>query len=121
TGALYYPGKNVWKPLPTDAAPSARFGHTAVWTGKEMIVWGGNDGTTQAIDGASYNPTTDAWTSDAGPTALIIGREDHSAVWSDTITHPSTIVFGGYGIDAAMMSDFQADGAYYDLTSWGPI
>ena len=26
--------------------PSARYGHTAVWTGSEMIVWGGDDGST---------------------------------------------------------------------------
>ena len=24
--------------------PHARYAHTAVWTGSEMIVWGGDDG-----------------------------------------------------------------------------
>jgi len=28
----------------TIGAPAARTGHTAVWTGSEMIVWGGSDG-----------------------------------------------------------------------------
>ena len=38
-------------------APSARFRHTAVWTGTEMIVWGG-----QLINtGGRYDPATDSW------------------------------------------------------------
>ncbi|MEZ4849594.1 MAG: hypothetical protein R3B93_13440 [Bacteroidia bacterium] len=29
--------------------------HSAVWTGKEMIVWGGDDSGTYYPDGASFN------------------------------------------------------------------
>ncbi len=37
------------------SAPSARSSHTAVWSGTEMIVWGGGEG--QALNtGALYNP-----------------------------------------------------------------
>ena len=32
---------NTWTATSTTNAPTARFGHTAVWTGSEMIVWGG--------------------------------------------------------------------------------
>ena len=32
-------------------APTARSLHTAVWTGTEMIVWGGYDGTTDLTRG----------------------------------------------------------------------
>ena len=32
---------DTWTATTTDNAPSARDGHTAVWTGSEMIVWGG--------------------------------------------------------------------------------
>jgi hypothetical protein len=41
TGARYNPGTNSWMPTATTNAPTARCGHTAVWTGSEMIVWGG--------------------------------------------------------------------------------
>ena len=34
----------VWKATTTVGAPTGRYGHTAVWTGTKMIVWGGNDG-----------------------------------------------------------------------------
>ena len=32
---------DTWTPTTLTNAPAARFGHTAVWTGSEMIVWGG--------------------------------------------------------------------------------
>lgn len=58
SGALYDPVKNVWKTVAVDAkTPSARFGHTAVWTGDKMIVWGGTpDGGTPLGDGAAFDP-----------------------------------------------------------------
>jgi hypothetical protein len=42
-------------------SPSARTGHTAIWTGSEMIVWGGGTGRSFNT-GARYNPSTDSWT-----------------------------------------------------------
>ena len=39
-GGRYNPAANSWTALPTTGAPAARE-HTAVWTGSEMIVWGG--------------------------------------------------------------------------------
>jgi hypothetical protein len=35
-------------------APSARSGHTAVWTGTEMIIWGGNDEGGNTATGGRY-------------------------------------------------------------------
>jgi hypothetical protein len=35
------PTTNTWTATTTGNAPTARVGHTAVWTGSEMIVWGG--------------------------------------------------------------------------------
>ena len=34
---------DTWTATSTTNAPTARIGHTAVWTGSEMIVWGGVD------------------------------------------------------------------------------
>ena len=41
TGGRYNPSTNSWTATSTTNAPSARYAHTAVWTGSEMIVWGG--------------------------------------------------------------------------------
>ncbi|MGH8099933.1 MAG: Kelch repeat-containing protein, partial [Chthoniobacterales bacterium] len=74
----------------TAAPPDARTGHTAIWTGSEMIVWGGRGGNSYFDTGARYNPATDNWTptSEASaPTA----RANHTAVW----TGSEMIVWGG--------------------------
>ena len=41
TGGRYNPGTDSWTATSTTNAPTARHCHTAVWTGSEMIVWGG--------------------------------------------------------------------------------
>jgi N-acetylneuraminic acid mutarotase len=90
-GGRYNPVANVWTTLPTSGAPAARAGHTAVWTGTELIVWGGASNTTFYADGGRYNPTANSWTpvqSNGAPA----GRQYHTAVW----TGSEMIVWGGY-------------------------
>jgi hypothetical protein len=59
-GAIYNPRSNTWRDLA--AAPiSARFNANTVWTGSEMIVWGGTGTSGLLGDGAAYNPTTNTW------------------------------------------------------------
>ena len=41
TGGRYDPGTDSWTATSTTNAPTARYAPTAVWTGSEMIVWGG--------------------------------------------------------------------------------
>src|SRR5438034_9771628 len=45
----------------TTGAPAGRLGHTAVWTGSEMIIWGGIY-SSELNTGGRYNPGTDSWT-----------------------------------------------------------
>ena len=63
TGGRYDPATDSWRPTSTLNAPSARSGHSAVWTGHEMIVWGG--GTLSFVPpfntGGRYDPATDSW------------------------------------------------------------
>ena len=42
-GGRYNPAANTWTAL-APRAPAARNYHTAVWTGSEMIIWGGYNG-----------------------------------------------------------------------------
>ena len=42
TGARYSPSTDSWIPTGAgDGVPYARYSHSAVWTGHEMILWGG--------------------------------------------------------------------------------
>ena len=43
TGATYDPDTDRWTLLPAAGAPAARCQHVAVWTGSEMLLWGGAD------------------------------------------------------------------------------
>src|SRR6266436_7935667 len=54
---------DTWTPTSLTNAPSVRYLHTAVWTGSEMIVWGGTTGVGSYFNtGGRYNPSTDSWT-----------------------------------------------------------
>jgi hypothetical protein len=45
TGAFYEPVGDNWSPISAGAGtPSARALHLSIWTGSEMIVWGGDGG-----------------------------------------------------------------------------
>jgi N-acetylneuraminic acid mutarotase len=40
-GGRYDPAADAWEPVSTQDEPQARYGHTAVWTGRHMLIWGG--------------------------------------------------------------------------------
>jgi hypothetical protein len=83
---------DTWTATSTTNAPDARAGHTAVWTGSEMIVWGGGaSGPTYLNTGGRYNPSTDSWTP-TSTTNAPDARAGHTAVW----TGSEMIVWGGY-------------------------
>jgi hypothetical protein len=88
TGGRYDPALDSWKPTSGAGAPSPRSKTKGVWTGRQMIVWGGG---ANLNTGASYDPSEDVWT----PTTMVgapSGRANHTAVW----TGSEMIVWGGY-------------------------
>ncbi|MDG6028125.1 MAG: hypothetical protein E3K40_15780 [Candidatus Brocadia sp.] len=95
-GGRYDPDKNTWVATPTTGAPLPRALHTAVWTGTEMIVWGGSSSNdtkpiTPLNDGGRYNLTTDTWSA-TNTTGAPLSRSSHTAVW----TGMEMIVWGGF-------------------------
>ncbi len=81
--------EDTWRPTLQLLEP--RYWHTAVWTGSEMIVFGGMSAVGNIYgDGSRYDPATDTWTllpatGSPGP------RQSHAAVWTGT----EMIVWGG--------------------------
>ena len=62
TGGKYNPSTDSWLATTTTTAPAARQAHTAVWTGSEMIVWGGLDFSSGFFNsGGKYSPGADSW------------------------------------------------------------
>lgn len=98
-GARYDPATDRWTPISTTGAPKGRVFASALWTGAEMVFWGGvNDPQANGVSdpgryvgtGGRYNPTTDTWVgfkSSGFPSARAT-----SAVW----TGNGMLIFGGY-------------------------
>jgi N-acetylneuraminic acid mutarotase len=81
---------DAWQPRDLGPPLVARSSHTAVWTGSEMIIWGGANDAAVFNDGGRYNPAADNWT--AVTTSGAPGpRFEHTAVWTGT----EMIVWGG--------------------------
>src|SRR5439155_15313741 len=54
---------DTWTATSTTNVPTDRYIHSAVWTGSEMIVWGGspNASITYLNTGGRYNPSSNSW------------------------------------------------------------
>jgi hypothetical protein len=101
-------GRYHWVALPE--APIAGRGEAAVvWTGTQMIVWGGStDGGSHVFgDGASYDPASRDW--QKLPSSPLTARSDSAATFADG----SLFIWGGWqGIN-----HWALDGALYDPTT----
>ena len=117
TGGRYDPLLDSWFPSTSIGAPQARYGHTAVWTGSQMIVWGGWDASINPLrTGGLYDPVSDTWV-DTGILGAPAGRAHHTAVW----TGEEMIVWGGelwqwYGFD-----DPACDTVHTIQVQWRPV
>jgi FG-GAP-like repeat/Divergent InlB B-repeat domain/FG-GAP repeat len=104
---------DAWTATTLTGAPEPRYVHTAVWTGSEMIVWGGGASGVLYNTGGRYNPATDSWTATPivnAPDA----RESQTAVWTGT----EMIVWGGDSFGGVV---FNTGGRYNPATNiWTP-
>lgn len=108
SGARYNPSTNEWKPISRVGTPAARRFHSAVWTGKEMIVWGGMaDSNGPFNDGGIYDSASDTWrpisTVNAPP-----GRLQPGLVWTGT-----EMIVWNYGISGGIYNP--------ETDSWRPM
>src|ERR1043166_5701673 len=95
---------NTWTATNTDNAPSGRTDYAAVWTGAEMIVWGGENFSGVLNTGGRYDPGTDSWTI-TSVSNVPTGRAFHTAIW----TGSEMIVWGGRD---SSFSDLNTGGRY---------
>lgn len=107
-GFAHDPESGSWRKLP-QAPIEERADFQATWTGRELIVWGGQAGPYGRADGAAYIPANDAWQ-----------RIDRSPLdpryWATSLwTGEEVIIWGGYnGYAPEGARRIFADGAAYD-------
>lgn len=124
-GGMYDPETDRWSKIEIDGdrtknipvpqnVPKFRSSHSAVWTGKEMIVWGGHcNDTCYRNDGAAYDPLADSWRTIKAP-SFLAGRKEHHAIW----TGKAMLIWGG-DVNGIPFNN----GGLYDPESdeWTPI
>ncbi len=103
-------GQDSWR---LENVPDARREHSGVWTGSEMIVWGGRADRGYLDTGAAYTPATDSWEAiptDGAPSA----RASHTGIWCGG----KMVIWGGYRGE-----ERPTDGATFDpaTNSWSAI
>ena len=105
-GLSFDPSTNQWKTLPPMAYP--RTAAAAVWTGSQLLVWGGatvaSHGTVPPPHGEAFDPSTNRWSPLAK--SPLRGRDDPAAVW----TGSQMFIWGGQATDG---DTFFYDGALY--------
>ena len=116
TGGRYDPLLDSWQPTSTGPnCPASRFGHTAVWTGTEVLIWGGY-GASFYTQGGRYNPASNSWAS-MSTAETPIARFEHTAVWTGT----EMIVWGGNQTTGDPPVPLGTGGRYSPSTnSWAP-
>jgi hypothetical protein len=93
TGARYNPSLDLWTPMSSLNVPQARGHHEIVWTGTEVVIFGGaGTGFVNLFSGARYNPGTDTWNS-LSLSSTPEPRRHFTAAWTGT----SMLVYGGLG------------------------
>lgn len=86
-GEIYTPATNSWRLIENGPIPTQ--GHACgVWTGREMIIWGGEY--YPGNSGSRYDPVYDKWTA-MSTVNTPIARSDHACFW----TGREVIVWGG--------------------------
>ncbi len=96
-----------WRLLPKSPI-AGRLAASAVWTGREMIVWGGMARSVNAgprSDGAAYNPATRTWRRIARSPSGVLGGGGTGAAW----TGSGMVVWAGNSPDGPA-----GGGAVYD-------
>jgi hypothetical protein len=107
------PPEGFWESMSDPVFLVGGPGHTAIWTGTEMIVYGGTR-TNGTPGGGKYNPVTDIWL----PTApYYTDKYSHTAVWTGT----EMIIWGGDSLFIG--GNWTSTGRRYDpsIDAWFPI
>ena len=104
-GLIYSPATESWSLLPPGTgSPAARFDHEMLWTGRELIVWGGANNQSVLNTGARYLPESNTWLPMSQ--SSLSPRTKSASLW----TGDRMFVFGGRNISGGCSNTY----AFYD-------
>lgn len=88
TSAAYSPATNTWRPVPRP--PAGVVGAVRLWTGHQVIFWGGGCCGGVKDSGAAYSPATNSWR--RLPPSPLSARTGITGAW----TGHEVIIAGGF-------------------------
>ena len=100
TGGRYSPSTDRWLSTATSGAPAPRHGHIGVWSGSEMVVWGGFSATYGHYqEGGRYDPASGTWQATPVP-GMPSARANPAGVWTGT----ELVAWGGFDLGGMVNS-----------------
>ncbi len=84
-GKCWDSSSDTWSAISDVGAPNKTAAHAAIWTVKNMCVWGGYGSiNNNSYQGGCWNPTTDTWTKiySGFESGEVSGRQDMSYFWT---------------------------------------
>lgn len=114
TGHLFHPSTNIWTNMSAVGAPSLRNNEAVVWSGKDLVVWGGIYSGTTLGTGSVYSPATNSWFPVSMTNAPTARSSPHSASVGSNV-----VIWGGSDNGFVSLND----GGIFDATtnSWKSI
>jgi hypothetical protein len=116
TNTAYNPATDTWRHLPgpvgTGIDPGAPF---AVWSGRQMLSWGGGCCDMQLAGGSGYAPATNSWT--RVPPGPLAGRHAMGAWTGREMIIAGGAGYAGFRPGGEPISTHFADAAAYDPTT----
>ena len=109
-GAAWHATTNTWRPIAPMPTTLPGGEPTAVWTGREVLVWSSVPGTPNSNGREvvlAYNPSTNTWRT--LPSSGLTPRADAVTVWTGT----ELVIWGGINSDSDFTAAY-ADGARLD-------
>lgn len=135
-GGFYNPATQHWTAIEADNIVSPRVHHSGVWTGEQLIVWGGHPNLDPGsiflpaplADGGVYDPRSGWRAIPAVQSYAPAARAFHTAVWTGATDNPNTanrmLVWGGCLQEIGdACTGLRNDGALFDpqTMTWQPL
>ena len=116
-GLSYDPLTDSWAGTSNEHVPDSGPGGLAVWTGTEMLFWGGGNSQGNLVSsGGRYDPQNDIWRP-MNVTGAPSPRAGATAVW----TGSRMVIWGGFDVNGTQITALNTGASYDPSTdSWSP-